>query len=231
VVFDTGIIETDDGILVIDTPAGVITARAAFEGGAVSSVSFINVPSFVAGTVREIDVKGFGTVTYRLAFGGAFYAFVDVAAIGLTMSIASALVEAGKAIKSAVVQADPISHPLEEDLGFLYGVVFTGPPRNPDSHSSHACVFAEGELDRSPTGTGVSGRLAILHADGQIEEAEEVRIESLIGNVFTGRIVDTTQIGSEPAIIPEVTGTAHITGRSEFWLDPADEIGAGFLLR
>jgi proline racemase len=231
VVFDTGIIDRDRKTLVIDTPAGVIKATATFEGGAVSSVSFVNVPSFVSSAVRAIDVKGFGTVPYRLAFGGAFYAYVDVTTIGLTMESATPLVQAGKAIKAAVVKADPISHPLEDDLGFLYGVVFTGPPRNPDNHSSHACVFAEGELDRSPTGTGVSGRLAILHADDEIEVAEDVRIESLVGSVFTGRIVGTTQVGSESAVIPEVTGTAHITGRSEFWLDPSDEIGAGFLVR
>ncbi|MBL8190506.1 MAG: proline racemase family protein, partial [Acidobacteria bacterium] len=98
-------------------------------------------------------------------------------------------------------------------------------------HSRNVCVFAEGEVDRSPTGTGVSGRLAIHHARGEISIGESIIIESIIGSTFTGRVAQTTTFGPHAAIIPEVEGTAHITGRHEFLIDPADELRNGFLLR
>jgi len=110
-------------------------------------------------------------------------------------------------------------------------VIFVGPAGDAGHHSRNVCVFADGEVDRSPTGTGVSGRLAIHHARGEIAIDERITVESILGSVFTGRVLGTTEVGSIPAVIPEVAGTAHITGRSELWLDPKDAIGAGFLLR
>jgi trans-L-3-hydroxyproline dehydratase len=123
-----------------------------------------------------------------------------------------------------------IEHPSEEDLGFLYGVIFIGEPSDPGSHSRNVCVFADGEVDRSPTGTGVSGRLAIHHARGEVEVGEPIVIESILGSRFTGRVVRSTTFGPYPAVVPEVEGSAFITGRHEFFLDPRDEIGKGFLL-
>jgi trans-L-3-hydroxyproline dehydratase len=232
VVFDTGILghDGDQANLVIDTPAGTVTATARFTAGLVEAVTFLNVPSFVVGPEESVDVPGIGSVPYRLAFGGAFYAYVDVTLIGFDIHSARALVEAGSRIKAAVSARAEIRHPVEDDLGFLYGVLFTGPARDPANHSTHVCVFAEGELDRSPTGTGVSGRLAILHADGEIEVGQTIGIESIVGSVFNGRVIATTAVGPHPAILPEVTGTAHITGRSELWLDPGDILGEGFLV-
>jgi trans-L-3-hydroxyproline dehydratase len=127
--------------------------------------------------------------------------------------------------------AGPITHPEQEDLGFLYGVIFVGPPADPAHHSRNVCVFADGEVDRSPTGTGVSGRLAIHHARGEVGMSDEIAVESILGSVFIGRVVETTAVAGIPAIVPEVTGTAHITGRSELWLDPDDPLGGGFFLR
>jgi len=116
-------------------------------------------------------------------------------------------------------------------LGFLYGVIFIGPAETESHHSRNVCIFADGEVDRSPTGTGVSGRLAIHHARGEVGADETITVESILGSTFTGRVVGTTTFGGVPAVIPEVAGTAHITGRAEFWLDPKDDLGAGFLLR
>jgi trans-L-3-hydroxyproline dehydratase len=232
VVFDTGILghDGDEANLVIDTPAGTITALARFVEGLVAEVTFRNVPSFVAGPEESVDVPGLGPIPYRLAFGGAFYAYVDVTRVGLEIHRARPLVEAGAKIKAAVSAQARINHPEDDDLGFLYGVLFTGPAQDPANHSAHVCVFADGEVDRSPTGTGVSGRLAILHADGDIEVGRTIGIESIVGSVFRGRIAATTRVGSIDAVIPEVTGTAHITGRSELWLDPGDVLGEGFLV-
>jgi trans-L-3-hydroxyproline dehydratase len=172
-------------------------------------------------------------VSYDLAFGGAFYAYVKAEEVGLNCAPENyrRLTEAGMAIKRAVMADRAIPHPSEEDLSFLYGVIFIGPASNPNHHSRNVCVFAEGEVDRSPTGTGVSGRLAIHHARGEIGIGEPIIIESIIGSKFSGRVVQTTTFGPHNAIVPEVEGTARITGRHEFLLDPSDELRDGFLLR
>ncbi len=235
VALETGVLPATEPktTLTIDTPAGTVVATADVADGRVGRVRFRNVPSFVSELDATVTVDGFGEVRYDLAFGGGFYAYVDAGSVGLTCTPSdfSALVEAGKRIKAAVVGAGPISHPLQDDLGFLYGVIFTGPPSDPANHSTHVCVFADGEVDRSPTGTGVSGRLAIEHARGMLGIGETIVVESIIGSTFTGTVVETTEVGGLAAVIPEVGGEAHILGRSEFWIDAADGLGQGFLLR
>ncbi|MDH4136491.1 MAG: proline racemase family protein, partial [Anaerolineae bacterium] len=165
--------------------------------------------------------------------GGAFYAYVQAKEVGLTCTPENfrAFIEKGLAIKRAIMASRPIPHPFEEDLSFLYGPIFIGPPLGEGAHSRNVCVFAEGEVDRCPTGTGVSGRLAIHYARGEIGLNQPIVVESIIGSRFTGRIVETTTFGPYPAIIPEVEGTAHITGRHEFLIDPTDPLRDGFILR
>jgi trans-L-3-hydroxyproline dehydratase len=235
VVLDTGIlprVEPETRIKV-DTPAGQIEAVATVTNGMVSSVRFRNVPSFVVDLENTVEVPGLGDVKYDLAFGGAFYAYVDALVLGLSVhpQNTSQLIAVGRAIKEAVAGSRSIPHPTQPELGFLYGVIFIGRAGDPSNHSRNVCVFADGEVDRSPTGTGVSGRLAIHHARGEIVPGETITIESIVGSTFQGRIAGTTDFEGVQAVIPEVTGTAHITGRSELWLDPADTLGAGFLLR
>jgi len=217
----------------IDTPAGLVTARGRVSDGRVKSVYFHNVPSFVLELDAIVDAPGVGRTRYDLAFGGAFYAYVKAEEVGLTCSPEDyrRLIEVGMAIKRAVMASRAVPHPFEEDLSFLYGVIFIGPASNANYHSRNVCVFAEGEVDRSPTGTGVSGRLAIHHARGEIGASEPIVIESVIGSRFTGRVAQTTTFGPYNAIIPEVEGTARITGRHEFMIDPDDELRNGFLLR
>jgi len=125
----------------------------------------------------------------------------------------------------------PVVHPFEDDLNFLYGTIFVAPSQDKGVHSRNVCIFAEGEVDRSPTGTGVSGRLALLHARGEIDLNQPIVIESIIGTRFTGRIIETTDFGSHSAVIPEVEGSAYITGRHEFLIDPEDPLREGFILR
>jgi proline racemase len=235
VLLDSGVLPTEapETVIRIDTPAGQIEATAHISDGQVGSVAFRNVPSFVAAMDRTVDVPGLGQVRYDLAFGGAFYAYVgaDDLELSIEPSSISRLIDAGRAIKEAVIGSGPIDHPVEPGLGFLYGVIFVAPPEDPANHSRNVCIFADGEVDRSPTGTGVSGRLAIHHARKEVSIHEAITIESILGNTFAGRVVETTDVGGIPAVIPEVTGTAHITGRNEMWLDPTDELGAGFLIR
>jgi trans-L-3-hydroxyproline dehydratase len=130
-----------------------------------------------------------------------------------------------------LVDSRAVPHPTEPDLAFLYGVIFVGRALAEGNHSRNVCIFADGEVDRSPTGTGVSGRLAIHHARGEIRVEETITVESILGSTFTGRVVGVTDVAGIPAVIPEVTGTAHLTGRSELWIDPADTLGHGFLVR
>lgn len=219
--------------LKIDTPAGLVTAHATVVNGRVQRVRFYNVPSFVLALDETVDVPGLGQVRYDLAFGGGFYAYVPAAEVGLTCTPADyrSLIEKGRAIKRAVMASRPIPHPFEADLSFLYGTIFVGPPLTEGGHSRNVCIFAEGEVDRSPTGTGVSGRLALHYARGEIGLDQPIVVESILGSRFTGRVVKTTTFGPYPAIIPEVAGTAHITGRHEFLIDPDDPLKNGFLLR
>ncbi|GAB4451254.1 MAG: proline racemase family protein [Anaerolineae bacterium] len=235
VVLETGYLpmQQPETTVRIDTPAGLVTAHARVTDGRVRSVYFHNVPSFVLALDEQIEVPGLGTITYDLAFGGAFYAYVQAAQVGLTGSPDEyrQLIEAGMAIKRAIMAQRPIPHPFEPDLGFLYGTIFIAPPQSEGAHSRNVCIFAEGEVDRSPTGTGVSGRLALHHARREIGVDQPLVIESIIGSRFTGRVVETTTFGPYPAVIPEVEGTAHITGRHEFFIDPEDPLRNGFILR
>jgi proline racemase len=219
-------------IVRIDTPAGLVTARARIVGGRVRSVAFRNVPSFVVGLDQSVEVPGLGVVGYDLAFGGAFYAYVQADSVGLTCAGVEypSLVDRGMAIKRAVMASRPIVHPFEADLGFLYGTIFIAPPVGPGADSRNVCVFANGEVDRSPTGTGVSGRMAIHYERGEVGIGDPLVIESIVGSRFTGRVVETTSFGGYAALIPEVEGDAYITGIHRFVIDPEDPLRDGFLL-
>jgi trans-L-3-hydroxyproline dehydratase len=235
VVLETGMLPmtTPTTIIKINSPAGLITAYAHIENGQVKNVSFHNVPSFVAGLDQVIDVPGLGKIRYDLAFGGGFYAYVNAADAGVTCSPRDfrPLIEKGMLIKRAIMQDRTIKHPIEGDLSFLYGTILVGHPEEKGSQSRNVCIFAEGEVDRCPTGTGVSGRLAIHHARGEIQKDQPIVIESIIGSKFTGRVIEETTFGPYAAIIPEVTGEAHIVGRNELWINPNDPLTHGFILR
>jgi proline racemase len=235
VALETGLLpmEAPETTVRIDTPAGLVTAHARVTGGHVQSVRFHNVPSFVLALDETVDVPGLGRVRYDLAFGGAFYAYIQAKDVGLTCTPDNfrAFIEKGLAIKRAIVASRSIPHPFEEDLSFLYGPIFIEPPLGKGAHSRNVCVFAEGEVDRCPTGTGVGGRLAIHYARGEIDVGETIVVESIIGTRFSGRIVETTAFGPYPAIIPEVEGAAHITGQHTFLIDPDDPLRDGFILR
>lgn len=232
VVLDTGILPVGgaETTLRIDTPAGLIEAVSTVVDGVVVETRFRNVPSFVAEIDAVVEVEKLGRVRYDLAFGGAFYAVVEATQLELDLDDTPTLISAGRAIKREIVATSEISHPEDADLGFLYGVIFTGPPLEPANHSRNVCVFADGEVDRSPTGTGVSARLAILHARERLGVDEPVTIESISGSRFTGRIVEVID-GFPTRVVPEVTGSAHLTGRAEMWFDPDDMLGSGFLIR
>jgi trans-L-3-hydroxyproline dehydratase len=232
VALEVGLLRDSD-VVRLDTPAGRVTARARREGGRVRSVAFENVPSFVVSLDDRVQVPGVGEVHYDLAFGGAFYAFVDAASVGLevTPDRFRDLIAVGSAIKHAVSAAREIRHPREPDLSFLYGTIFTGPSRGTGADSRNVCVFAEGEVDRSPTGTGVSARVAIERARGRLAARGTFAVESIIGTRFVGRIARELRWEGYDAVVPEVEGSAWITGRSELLIAPDDPLAEGFILR
>ena len=232
---DTGLIDKPGNAPVInmDTPAGRVTAFGKRENGRITSVSFLNVPSFVYALDQVVNVPGIGEISYDVAFGGAFYAFCNAADLGLSLTPADfrSLIDLGLRIKHAVMDSLPILHPFEEDMSFLYGTIFVGEAHNPQNHSRNVCVFADGEVDRCPTGTGVSARAAIHHARGELNVNEPFTIESILGTTFTGEAKETVQFGTYQAIVPQISGSAYITGRNELLIDPADPLTRGFILR
>ncbi len=235
VVLDTGMIPKsgNNPVLKIDSPAGRITATGHREKGVVKKVSFLNVPSFVYKSDLKVEVAGIGKVKYDIAFGGAFYAFckTEDVELGLKPDDHDTLIEVGKKIKREIMDRVAILHPEEEDLGFLYGTIFIGAPENKAHHSRNVCIFAQGEVDRSPTGTGISARAAIHYFRKELKPGDTITIESILGTTMDVKITDITKVGPYQAVVPQVTGTAFITGQNEFYFDPDDPLGKGFIFR
>ncbi len=234
-VFEMGIVKPRSSrpVLRIDTPAGLVVATARMARGKVAEVTFRNVPSFVFAHDQEVGIAGLGRIRYDIAFGGAFYAFcrAEDLALRLVPGQVRAIIDAGVRVKDAVTQSLPPRHPESKDLSFLYGTIIVGPALDPAHHSRNVCVFADGEVDRSPTGTGVSARAALLHFRGEAALGREFAVESILGTVFRGRAVETAEVGAFPAVIPEVTGSAHIVGLAKWRIDPSDPLRDGFFLR
>lgn len=219
----------------IDAPCGRITSFAKVKNGYVESVYFHCVPSFVVALDQEVEVPGIGKVTYDLAYGGAFYAYVDADSLGIELGADHyrSHIEKGMAIKHAVMQSsDLIKHPFEEDLSFLYGTIFISKHVQNGGDSRNVCIFAEGEVDRSPTGSGVSGRMAIHHKRKELGVGDPgMTIESILGTKFIGSIEKVVDFGPFEAVIPRVEGNAFVIGQNEWLIDPDDPLKSGFILR
>lgn len=215
-------------------PCGPVVAVAHQDAdGQVRSASFRNVPSYVAQAGGRVAIAGLGEVMYDVAYGGAYYAIVDAYGLGLSLDAANAsqLIDLGRRIKHAVAARNPPVHPFEPDLGFLYGTIFTGAPHDPAHHSRNVCIFADGEVDRSSTGSGVSARAALHYSRGELALGEVAVIESIVGSTMAVSVVEETVLGPHKAVVPQVSGSASFTGRSTFWIEPEDPFRDGFLVR
>jgi proline racemase len=234
-VFETGLrpLQGGEGKVTFSVPAGLIESRARVVDGVVVESTFRGVPSFAYLRDETVEVAGLGKVRFDVAYGGAFYALVDAAAVDLELvpERLPELIDAGRRIKKAVMAAFPITHPFEPDLSFLYGTIFTGPAAARGRHSRNVCIFADGEVDRSATGSGVSARAALHVARGDLAMGEGITIESILGTTMTVTAVERVEFGPHHAVIPQVSGTAAFTGKSEFWFDPRDPLRNGFILR
>ena len=232
---ETGMLEKNDNDpeIRIDAPPGRITLKVEKEGERVIKTSFQNVPSFMLMENQKIEIPEIGEITFDIGYGGAFYVYTQAKPLGLKLDGLNynKLIDYGRRIKYAVMKNFDIRHPFEDDLGFLYGIIFIGEPYNKSNHSRNVCIFAEGEVDRSPTGSGISGRAAIHHTKGEMKVGEKFTIESILGTTMDVEILEETIYGPHKAIIPEVSGTAFITGKNEFWFDPDDPLREGFIFR
>jgi proline racemase len=201
----------------VDVPSGRLTTVARVEAGDVTSVRFRNVPSYVH--ARGVKI---GRFTVDIAYGGAFYAIVPAAQAGLRVEPRHLpqLIELGRGLKQHIEAEHNVRHPERPEIEGIYGVIFT-------EGDSNVAVFADGEVDRSPCGSGTSARLALLDATGELPRGQALTHRSIVGTTFVGRVVAEGPGG----VITEVEGSAHLTGRHEFVLEPNDELGTGFLLR
>lgn len=218
----------------IECPCGLVTAYVETGKGTTGKASFNSVPAFVFALNRTVITTDYGPIDIDIAYGGAFYALARADTFGMDLhrSPTRDLVDAARAVSLAAEAQTPLYHPDDPDLAFLYGTILTD---GLDEYSLRAtaniCVFANAQVDRSPTGSGVSARLAIQHRRGLIELQQSRSFESVTGALFTGKIIAETHCGNYPAVTVQVAGKAYYIGESKFILESGDHIGRGFLLR
>lgn len=227
---ETGMVTVTEPVTEVrlDTPVGLITARIEVRDGAALSVTIVNVPSYVVGLDRGVDVPGLGRVGYDIAYGGNFYAFVEASDVGIPFERASAdaFVAAGRAIMGAI---DAHEKPVHPETGFAGCEHVAFLAEGSDAvRSRHALINHPGWLDRSPGGTGTSARMAVLHARGELALDTPFENESFIGTAFTGRLIGRASVAGADVVIPEITGRAWVTGTAQYLLDPTDPFPAGY---
>ncbi|MEU6922646.1 MULTISPECIES: proline racemase family protein [unclassified Streptomyces] len=233
VLVETGMVEVTEPVTTVrlDTPAGLVSVDVQVKDGAATAVTFTNVPAFSVALDRTVDVPGYGTLRYDLAYGGNFYAMVQLSDLGLPFDRARKddILAAGLALMDAVNSTDRPVHPEDPAIHGLKHVQCIAPGSDA-RHSRHAMAIHPGWFDRSPCGTGTSARMAQLHARGELPLETDFVNESFIGTSFTGRLVRETTVGGLPAVVPTITGRAWITGTAQFFLNPSDPFPEGFLL-
>ena len=232
VLVETGMVEVTEPVTEIrlDVPAGLVIARVAVEDGRAVNVTIENVPSFVDRLDERIQVPGIGEITYSVAFGGNYYALVDLDEVGLPFDRARQddIVRAGLLIMDAINTQAPPVHPVLEGANHVHHVEFIASGSDA-VRSRHAMAIHPGWFDRSPCGTGTSARMAELHARGELALDAPFVNESFIGTEFIGRLVGETTVGDKPAVIPTITGRAWVTGLGQYILDGDDPFPEGFV--
>lgn len=233
---DQGLVPPDKDVtqVNIECPCGLVRAKVTMRDGKPADVGFESVPSFLFARDSNLTLAPWGNVHFDIAYGGAFYALAECSQFGLQFGRDSvaAFVEAADALTKAAQAAIPLSHPDADDLAFLYGTILTdGRDAYSDRPTRNVCVFAERQVDRSPTGSGVTARLAAMHARGQIEAGQTRVFESVIGSRFSGSVASVTTCGSHQAVTARVSGRAFYSGKAEFFVEDDDPLSAGFLVR
>jgi proline racemase len=244
VLLETGMLPMREPVteLVLEAPAGLIRVVAECAGGKVRSVTFRNVPAFAVRLDAVLEVPELGTVTVDVAYGGMFYVIADAASLGLRLvpEEGRTLIRVGEMIKAAAREQIAVSHPENPEVRGFSVALLSGPPHSADADMRNAVVISTGEfdrqrpetwtgvLDRSACGTGTCARMVTLWARGKLALGQPFRHEGILGTTFTGCLVEETRVGDYPAVVPTITGTAWISGISQYVLDPEDPFPEGF---
>lgn len=220
----------NDGSVVLDTPGGKVQCRATTVGKRVTSVTVKNVPAFVWKANHPLKLSDGRTISVDIAWGGNFFAIVSAAETGVPVEMGNIkkLVSLGMEIKERINEEVPVRHPVETHANRIDLVEFSDKPAAPGAHVKNVVIFGEGEVDRSPCGTGTSAKMASLFFKGKLALGQEFVHESIIGTCFSGRLLGETRVGDFPAVFPEITGQAFITGIQQFVIQPDDPFKYGF---
>jgi trans-L-3-hydroxyproline dehydratase len=234
VLLETGMVamREPETTLRLEAPAGVVEVRATCRDGKCESIELTNVPCFADRLDVELEVDALGTLIVDVAFGGMWYAIADAHALGFSLEPSEArdLSRAGERIRVAAREQLPCTHPENPEIAGVSIVQLAEPWQGVDAISKNAVVVAPGRLDRSATGTGLSARMAALHARGEMHVGDAMTHASVLGTTFDGRIVSETTVGGRPAVIPAIRGSAWITGITQVIVDPTDPFPEGYLL-
>jgi proline racemase len=241
---ETGMIPMQEPVteLVLEAPAGLIRVRAACENGKVTAVTFRNVPAFATHLDAVVEVPQLGSITVDVAYGGMFYVIADADALGfrLTPDEGRDITRVTEMIKAAAAEQLPVVHPEQPGFAGITIGQLSGPAHDPANSWRNVVTVSTGELDwskpstwtgvidRSPCGTGTSAKMAVLHAKGRLAIGDDFRHEGILGTVFTGRLLEEARVGERTAVVPQITGTAWITGFASYVVDPSDPFPEGF---
>ncbi len=244
VLLETGMLPMREPVteLVLESPAGLIPVRADVANGKVTAVTFQNVPAFAVHLDVKVEVPSLGTVTVDIAYGGMFYVIAEGEPLGLhlTPDEGRDIVRIGEMIKAAAREQYPVVHPENPEIKEVTIGMISGSPSKPAAHAKNAVIVSTGTLDwarpgswtgaldRSPCGTGTCAKMATLHAKGKLPLNQDFNHEGILGTIFAGRLIQETQVGPYPAVVPTLSGRAWITGLSTYVLDPDDPFPTGF---
>lgn len=235
VLIETGMVRATEPVthLKLETPAGLIGVDAEVHNGKVRKVTFRNVPAFATHLDAHVEVRGLGTVTVDVAYGGMFYVIADAAPLGLRLAPDEAreIVRIAELIKGATQEQLPVVHPENPGIAGVSIAQLSGEPSSPRSHRKNTVVVSTGTLgalDRSPCGTGTCAKMAVLHAKGQLPLHQDFVHEGILGTTFTGRLIEETRAGPYAAVVPTLSGQAWITGFAQYVVDPEDPFPNGF---
>jgi proline racemase len=246
VLLETGMLPMHEPVteLALEAPAGLVRVRAECSNGKVKSVTFRNVPAFAAYLDAPLEVPHLGKVIVDVAYGGMFYVISDAAQFGLRLvpEEGHEIARIGQMLKTAAQEQLPVVHPQQPGFNGVSISQLSGPPSSPDAHARNAVVVSTGQLDwdrpatwtgaidRSPCGTGTCAKMAVLHAKGQLPLNQDFHHQGILGTIFTGRLLEETQVGQYPAVVPTITGQAWITGISNYVIDSEDPFPEGFTI-
>lgn len=235
VAVETGVVPMEEPVtkVVMEAPAGIIKGDVKVENGKVQSVSIFNVPAFLYKKDQEVELPGVGKVKFDISFGGSFFAIVHASQLGLKIEPKNAakLTDMAMELRDIINKEIEIQHPTLEHIKTVDLVEIWDEPTNEKATYKNVVIFGQGQVDRSPCGTGTSAKLATLHARGELKEGEKFVYESILGTLFEGEIVGTTKVGEFDAVLPKITGSAYMTGFNNFLIDEDDPVKYGFILK